>query len=174
MAVVLPSLTVGNMAEPTRHDVTERQFEVQTAKIVHETFYVLLSDEGVRMNGLRRGQEPRFSDRETESAHKALRGACKHLLELHSGEIRAEIDTLDVSPSALCTSYHHIANGLFEDGCNWGKVVMLFSASSLIAVRIYSNGQSSSVESIEKWLNTFILQNLKHWIKEHRGWVRHG
>lgn len=173
MAVVLSSISIGNMSyssEPTKHDASELQFEVQTTKVVHETFYLLLSDEGVRMNGLRRGKEPKFSDRETESVHKALHGACKRLLDLHSEEIRAEVDTLDISPSALCTSYHLVASGLFEDGCNWGKVVMLFCASSLLAARIYRNGQSTSVESIEKWLNTFILQNLKHWIKEHRGW----
>ena len=182
MAVVVSSLSVGNMSytpepteyspKPTEHCASERLFEVQTAKIVHETFYVLLFDEGVVMNGLRRGREPQFNDRETECAYKSLRGACKRLLELHSEEIRAEIDTLDISPSALCTSYHQVASGLFEDDCNWGKIVMLFSASSLLAVRIYRNGQTTGVESIEEWLNTFILHNLKQWIKEHRGWVR--
>ena len=175
MAVVVSSLRLGNMSyspEPKEYDASDRQFDYLTTKIVHETFYVLLSDEGVRMNGLRRGQEPKFSDRETERIHKALHGACKRLLELHREEIRGQIDSLDISPAALCSSYHTVANGLFEDGCHWGRIVMLFSASSLLAVRIYRNGQSSSVESIEQWLNMFILQNLKQWIKENRGWVR--
>ena len=98
--------------KPKEHDASDGQFDFQTTKIVHETFYVLLSDEGVRMNGLRRGQQPRFSDRETERVHKALHGACKCLLELHSEEIRGQIDSLDISPTALCTSYHLVANGL--------------------------------------------------------------
>lgn len=176
MAIVLPSHNIDSMShppKPTSNDAAERKFYTQTAKLVHETLYALLADEGVRLNGQRHGEELRFNDRETADVHNALHGACKHLKEMFGQEIRAQIDTVDISPSALCTSYHQLMGGLFKDDCNWGTVVMLFSASALLAARVYRNGQTTSVESIEKWQISFILQNLKHWIVQHRGWVSH-
>ena len=55
---------------------------------MHGTLYCLLADEGVLLNGLSYGEEPKLSDGETQGAYEALHGACKSLLELHSEEFR--------------------------------------------------------------------------------------
>ena len=108
-----------------KHDASAQQFEVETRRIVNQTLYVLLADEGVIMNQSRRGK----CDGDKDVVGKGLIGACKKMLATHREELRVQLDQQDLSPSALCMSYHQLANGLLEDGCNWGKVVMLFTAA---------------------------------------------
>ena len=154
-------------SQPVKRASSEQQFKAQTSNIVHQTLCVLLSDEGVIMNESKRGKR----DSEKDLACEALIRACKRMLEMHREELLFHLNQLDLSPSALCMSYHQLVNGLFEGGCNWGKLVMLFTASSLIAVRIYLDGHGDLVESIKEWLLSFILRSLcKDWILQHDGW----
>ena len=157
---------MSNSQEPVKDDASGQHFDVQTSTIVQQIFYALLSDEGVVINDSCCGA----SESNANVVCEAVIRACRHMLELYGKEIRAEIDTLDISPSALCASYHQVANGLFEGGCNWGKLIMLFQSSSLLAARIYLSGQTEHVQSIKEWLLCFILGSLKNWILQHDGW----
>ena len=149
-----------------KHDASARQFEVKTRKIVNQIFYVLLADEGVHTKQSRRGK----CDGEKDVC-ESLVGACKNMTATHREELGVQLDQLDLSPSSLCISYHQLANGLFEGGCNWGKLVMLFTCSSLITARMYLNGHAELAESIKEWLTGIVLTPLcKDWILQHEGW----
>jgi len=152
--------------QSAKHNASAQQFKVQTCKIVNQTFYVLLSYEGVILNESRRAKR----HTEKDAVCDAFIGACKRILSMHRDQLRTELNQLDVSPSALCASYHQLANGLFEGGCNWGKVVMLFTASSLIAARLYLDGHVELIESIKEWLIEFIRSRCKDWVLQHDGW----
>ena len=150
-----------------KHEASAQQFEVETRKIVNQTLHVLLADEGVIMNQSRRGN----CDGEKDVVREGLIGACKKMLATHREELRVQLDQLDLSPSALCMSYHQLANGLLEDGCNWGKLVMLFTASSLITARIHFDGYAELAVSIQEWLIGIVLRPpCKDWILQHEGW----
>ena len=147
-------------------DASVQQFEVKTRKIVKKILYVLLADEGAIMNQSKRGK----CDGEKDDC-EGLVGACKNMLATHREELGVQLDQLDLSPSALCMSYHQLANGLFEGGCNWGKLVMLLTASSLITARMHFDGHAELAESIKEWLTGIILSPLcKDWILQHEGW----
>ena len=154
-------------SQPAINDAPAQQFQVQTCKLVNHTFYVLLLDEGVITSELRRGK----CGKEEDIVCERLLKACRCILVTHREEIRAQLDQLDLSPSSICLSYHQLANALFEGGCNWGKLVMLFTASSLIAARMCFSGHTELAESIREWLVGFILASLcKDWILQHDGW----
>ena len=159
------------------HKAAERQsaqkeflFETVIVAIVDQTFYDLLSQEGVLIHEYRAREHIRLGEK--NDAYRALRGACRYLVKGCGDKVRALIDALDISPTALRMTYHHLANGLFQDGCNWGQVVMLVSASSLLAARVHRNGDAKSVESVHQWMSTYILRSLKPWIvQQHHGWA---
>ena len=154
-------------SQPVKHDAAWQQFDLNTRKIVNQTLYILLSDEGVITTDPRRGK----CDTEKDVLCESLVGACKNMLATHREELRVQLDQLDLSPSALCMSYHQLANGLLEDGCNWGILAMLFTASSLITARMYFDGHAELAESVKEWLAGIVLRPLcKDWIVQHDGW----
>ena len=146
------------MSDSQKLKAVERQaaqeqflFETETIAVIDQTFYDLLSQEGVVINGSRARKDLRLDKK--DDACRALFEACSYLLTHCGDEARAQIQALDISPTALCTTYHQFVNELLGDGCYWGKVVMLVSASSLLAALVHRNGDAQSVESVHQWMD---------------------
>ena len=127
-------------SQHVNHDsLIAQQFQVKTRKIVNRTLFILLSDEGVILNKSRRGK----CDAEKDGC-EGLVGACKNMLATHHEELRVQLDQLDLSPTSLCMSYHQLANGLLEDGCNWGKLRESTSMGTQNSQRALKNGYYGS------------------------------
>ena len=149
-----------------------KEFEIQTAEIVHQTIHSLLFDKGVRLNGFTNGMvEPKFSTDETKRAFLSLKGACKQFMKLHSREIADKANQIVVSDTMVCAAFHKTMYSIFEDDINWGRVVALFCFSAAIALKAYEDNKFKTIDSIEGWMTTFINDNLQDWILKHHGWV---
>ena len=142
-------------------------FDVQTAEVVNRTFYSLLSHEGVELKESGNGQ----SDCESNLVCQALVWGCKRWLEFYRDLLEMQVVPLDITPLTLHESYHKHVNRLFENGPpSWGRLLILFTTSSLLAVRIYYSGRIEHVDNIKEWLHGFIVGTLKDWIIARYGW----
>ena len=150
--------------ERTKHPLCRIEFENETTKIVQETYYILLSEEGIPVKELRRGRAP-----DPVEAHKALHKSCKNVMQFQSKYIRGKIDALKVRSATFGIQYHQIAIRLFEDGSSWSRVVLLVSVSVLLAARLYREGHPGEAKNIGRWLTSFIL-DLEDWIDKNDGW----
>ena len=154
------------------HVLANTEFTYQTKEIIHETFYALLFEQGVKLNGFTAGHvEPRFTSETNRKVYHSLMGACRQFLRQHSDQIRKDVEQLDISESTLCITFHKTMHSIFSDGANWGRVVALISFAVLVAYKAHKTSRHV-VESIEGWLVTFICQNLGQFIMKQKGWVR--
>ncbi|XP_011405690.1 PREDICTED: bcl-2-like protein 1 [Amphimedon queenslandica] len=143
-------------------------FAYQTKEIIHETFYGLLLEQGLKLNG---GHvEPIFTSETNRKVYSSLMGACKQFLRLHSDQIRRDMEQLDISETALCVTFHSTMHSMFSDCINWGRIVALISFAVLVAYKAHKTSRHV-VESIEGWLITFICQNLSQFIMKQKGWA---
>ena len=148
------------------------EFIQQTKEIIHETFHALLLDQGVRLNGYSTGfKEPHFSSDVNRKAYHGLKGACRHFMTLHSKELVDRVEQLDISDSALCSTFHKAMYAMFADDINWGRIVALICFSVLVAIKAYQSSNYVTIQSIEGWLTTFIIEYLQPFIMKHKGWV---
>lgn len=149
------------------------EFTQQTKEIIHETFYSLLLDQGVRLNGYTAGtREPgHFSSEANRKAYHGLKAACRHFMTLHSKELVDRVEQLDISDSTLCSTFHKAMFAMFADDVNWGRIVAVICFSVLVAMKAYQSSNYVTIQSIEGWLITFISGNLQPFISKHKGWV---
>ena len=145
----------------------EKQFMVQTVKIVQMIMYKLLQDEGISVSELRSCLAASFSETQVPNG---VYEACKFLLHLQGQEMWEEVCTLDISPPSLNKSFDKVAETIFDYGYDWIKVVTLFCDSFLLAQRVYISGDDSGVTSICIMLSQFVYMHLKWWISLNGGW----
>ena len=163
-----PSSTQGSHAS---NILSNTDFVHQTKDIIHETFYALLLEQGVKLNGYTTGHvEPTFTSETNRKVYNSLMGACRQFLRLHSEQIRRDVEQLDISETTLCITFHSTMHSMFSDCINWGRIVALISFAVLVAYKAHKTSRHV-VESIEGWLINFICQNLSQFIMKQKGWV---
>lgn len=65
-----------------------------------------------------------------------------------------------------------IANGLFESGINWGRVIALLGFGYRMAIHVFQNGMKGFLSQIAKFIAQFLLKNrIAQWIAMQGGWV---
>jgi hypothetical protein len=62
------------------------------------------------------------------------------------------------------------ADGLFQDGINWGRIVGLYVFAASLSQACISRGMQATVEEVKKWLIAYIRSNLVNWMMDHGGW----
>ncbi|XP_072886410.1 bcl-2 homologous antagonist/killer-like [Hemitrygon akajei] len=65
-----------------------------------------------------------------------------------------------------------IADGLFESGINWGRVIALLGFGYRMAIYVFQNGMKGFISQIAKFIAKFLLKNrIAQWIAMQGGWV---
>ena len=76
---------------------------------------------------------------------------------IHAGNVHSE--------------YTHVAQQLFSDGVNWGRVIAFLGFSATYCLYAIQQGvQESIVESVTAWAVLFLEQELRDWFRQH-SWV---
>ncbi|KAK3588707.1 hypothetical protein CHS0354_026025 [Potamilus streckersoni] len=82
------------------------------------------------------------------------------------------VHQLNITPDIAYSTFVSVANELFVDGINWGRVVALFAFGGAIAVQCVEKNLVHLVDSIYEWLATYIDNTIQHWINSQGGWER--
>ncbi|KAI4885960.1 hypothetical protein NFI96_002493 [Prochilodus magdalenae] len=105
--------------------------------------------------------------------HRLLREAGDELERAYQRDFAAMWDQLRVGPSAqLQRSFVAVAEELFGDGVNWGRVVAFFEFGGTLCVESVNREMASQVEHIARWMTDYLNGPLlQSWIQDNGGWV---
>lgn len=108
--------------------------------------------------------------------HRLLREAGDELERAYKRDFAAMWDQLRVGPSAqLQRSFVSVAEELFGDGVNWGRVVAFFEFGGTLCVESVNREMASQVEHIARWMTDYLNGPLlQSWIQDNGGWVSGG
>lgn len=125
-------------------------------------------------------QEERERERERESArratlHRALREAGDELESLYRPDLAEMTKRLRATPvGAEQRRFAAVADELFSDGVNWGRVVAFFEFGAMVCVQCAPDAERSAcAENVARWMAEYLNGPLNGWIQENGGWVRH-
>ncbi|XP_036414031.1 apoptosis regulator Bcl-2a [Colossoma macropomum] len=104
--------------------------------------------------------------------HRLLREAGDELERAYQRDFAAMWDQLRVAPSAqLQRSFVAVAEELFGDGVNWGRVVAFFEFGGTLCVESVNREMASQVEHISRWMTDYLNGPLlQSWIRDNGGW----
>lgn len=111
---------------------------------------------------------------ETASTNKiqtALRNLSDEFERRYRDEFDDMVSQLNITPDMAYPTFLAVAQELFIDGINWGRVVALITFGGAIAIECVDKDMEHLVDSIHDWVSTYITSNLDQWITSHGGWV---
>ncbi|XP_020499863.1 apoptosis regulator BAX [Labrus bergylta] len=88
-----------------------------------------------------------------------------------NAEYQDLIDGVARCPGSKWERFKEVADVVFKDGINWGRIVMLFYVAGKLAVKMVEVHLPQSVRDVLKWTLDFFKNNLLGWIVEHGGWI---
>lgn len=117
-------------------------------------------------------------EREKERArratlHRALREAGDELESMYRPDFAEMTKRLRATPTgAEQRHFAAVADELFHDGVNWGRVVAFFEFGAMVCVRCASDAERSAcAENVARWMAEYLNGPLDGWIQENGGWV---
>lgn len=112
---------------------------------------------------------------ETSSNNAQTRTALRNLGDdferRYSAEFDNMVEQLNITPDMAYPTFMAVAQELFSDGINWGRIVALIAFGGAIAVECVTKEMDHLIDSIYDWVSTYITNNLEQWITSHGGWV---
>ncbi|XP_053537119.1 apoptosis regulator Bcl-2 isoform X3 [Ictalurus punctatus] len=119
------------------------------------------------------GQE----EREKESSrrvtlHMALREAGDELESLYRPELAEMVKGLRAtSVGTEQPRFVAVADELFRDGVNWGRVVAFFEYGAMVCVQCAPETERNAcAENVARWMAEYLNGPLNDWIQENGGW----
>ncbi|KAG7329793.1 hypothetical protein KOW79_006015 [Hemibagrus wyckioides] len=116
-------------------------------------------------------------EREKESArratlHRALREAGDELESMYRPDFAEMTKRLRATPmGAEQRRFAAVADELFRDGVNWGRVVAFFEFGAMVCVQCASDAERSAcAENVARWMAEYLNGPLNGWIQENGGW----
>lgn len=104
--------------------------------------------------------------------HHALKKLADNFDERYHAEFDSMVQQLNINPDIAYPTFLAVANELFIDGKNWGRVVALFVFGGAIAEECVDKHMEHLVDSINEWVAQYIQNSLEPWISSQGGWVR--
>ena len=105
--------------------------------------------------------------------HNALKNLADNFNERYHAEFDSMVQQLNINSDIAYSTFLAVANELFIDGKNWGRVVALFVFGGAIAEECVDKHMEHLVDSINEWLVQYIQNCLDPWISAQGGWVRY-
>ncbi|GAA6091986.1 apoptosis regulator Bcl-2 [Tachysurus ichikawai] len=106
--------------------------------------------------------------------HTALREAGDELESLYRPDFAEMTKRLRETPvGAEQSRFAAVADELFRDGINWGRVVAFFEFGAMVCVQCAPDAERSAcAENVARWMAEYLNDPLNGWIQENGGWVR--
>lgn len=99
-----------------------------------------------------------------------LRKLSDELEERHAVVLSNMCGRLNVLSGSAHTKFVQVADEVFRDGVNWGRIVAIFAFGAKLAQYCMGNGLQQDVDEIIHWVGNYI-SSLSEWISSHGGWV---
>lgn len=99
-----------------------------------------------------------------------LRKLSDELEERHAVVLANMCGRLNVLNGSAHTKFVQVADEVFRDGVNWGRIVAIFAFGAKLAQYCMGNGLQQDVDEIIDWVGNYI-SSLSGWIYAHGGWV---
>lgn len=108
----------------------------------------------------------------TTNVQIALRKLGDEFERRYRREFADMVEQLNISADLAYPTFNAVAQELFIDGINWGRIVALIAFGGAIAVECFRRHLEHLVDSIHEWVSTYIQGHLETWITSQGGWVR--
>lgn len=99
-----------------------------------------------------------------------LRRLSDELEDRHSVVLSSMCNRLNVVNGSAQTKFVQVADEVFRDGVNWGRIVAIFAFGAKLAQYCMGNGLQQDIDEIIAWVGNYI-STLSPWICAHGGWV---
>lgn len=100
-----------------------------------------------------------------------MRRLSDELEDCHQVLLANMCNTLNMTADSAHEKFVQVADEVFRDGVNWGRIVALFTFGGKLAQFCLRNGMQDSVDEIEQWVGDYVA-GLSSWIQKQGGWVR--
>ena len=99
-----------------------------------------------------------------------LRKLSDELEERHAAVLANMCGRLNVLNGSAHAKFVQVADEVFGDGVNWGRIVAIFAFGAKLAQYCIGNGLQQEGDEIIDWVGNYI-SSLSGWIYAHGGWV---
>lgn len=103
--------------------------------------------------------------------YRVLREAGDEIERIYQREFEEMSRQMIFSPNAAQRSFLTVAEELFRDEVNWGRIVAFFEFGGTMCVESVNREMASQVDSIAHWMTDYLNGPLENWIEENGGWV---
>lgn len=103
--------------------------------------------------------------------YRALREAGDQIERMYQQEFEDMSTQMILSPNVAQRSFITVAEELFRDGVNWGRIVAFLEFGGTMCVESVNREMPSQVDNIAHWMTDYLNGPLENWIQENGGWV---
>ncbi|KTG47299.1 hypothetical protein cypCar_00032399 [Cyprinus carpio] len=103
--------------------------------------------------------------------YRALREAGDEIERMYQREFE-EMSHRMIQRNTTQRSFLAVAEELFKDGVNWGRIIAFFEFGGTMCVESVNREMASQVDNIAHWMTDYLNGPLENWIEENGGWVR--
>lgn len=105
-------------------------------------------------------------------AARHLRRVADELIEENSQLFDSMCDQLHLTHATTYPTFVGIADEIFQNGENWGRIVAFLAFGATLAVHCAQKEDlASNIDNIVDWVSVYMNEKLSPWIDDNGGWV---
>lgn len=104
------------------------------------------------------------------SSSRTIRKMATSLEEEHSKLFENLCAKLAMAPYSAFGTFNGVADEIFKDGKNWGRIVVLITFGGVVASHFVEVQRPEFVQHVARWIVLFIANKCLTWIRENGGW----
>ena len=126
----------------------------------------------LRSCGLKIPEYDQENDNLTEPC-KTLRRVCEELEANNKDLFNHMCDQLNITSNTAYPTFQGIADEIFVNAKNWGRIVAFVCFGGTLAVYCANRDDLGPdyVQNIVNWVSRYMQVNLDHWLTAHESWV---
>ncbi|XP_056306340.1 apoptosis regulator Bcl-2a [Danio aesculapii] len=102
--------------------------------------------------------------------YRVLRDAGDEIERIYQREFEEMSHQMVFNPNSAQRSFLTVAEELFRDGVNWGRIIAFFEFGGTMCVESVNREMASQVDNIAHWMTDYLNGPLENWIEENGGW----
>ncbi|XP_052398839.1 apoptosis regulator Bcl-2 [Carassius gibelio] len=102
--------------------------------------------------------------------YRALREAGDEIERMYQREFEEISHRFIFSTNTTQRRFLAVAEELFKDGVNWGRIIAFFEFGGTMCVESVNREMASQVDNIAHWMTDYLNGPLENWIEENGGW----
>ena len=102
---------------------------------------------------------------------EVLLGLSSEIEQKHDMLLKNMCNRLNVNSDNAYKTFCEVADEVFKDDCNWGRIVVLYAFGGKLAEYCKNNNMEHMIDKVVSWVGNFISRKAQ-WIKDKgHGWV---